>query len=345
MINWQSHRDAEWLKRFSAKIRDEPASQSHSVASDLKTRTSSIIQWFTKHEACSTDFARLRANTPSFVYIFGKHRPRQSILHSLQPQFPPLGCRHERDKVSTVVLTPKGRQCETNITQSWTSDDSRPVRVWPAVSRRLSPSARRSRLAASWRRPRRRPGDSVLTPQALSSRDAQQCEVTPLWQELISFIQTQCNRLYPGGAPGSNILITLICKIPTMRVFRWLVIWCERSLCVRWVDTGKAGTCSSKTLQKIIAVELSWVRAITNDSVCLSPRESQILRHRSLNSLACRRPVKALLSSFISNLLWMICSSHRLNYASFWGSGKGQCNFHQIFSMFAVIKSFLSPFL
>lgn len=152
--------------------------------------------------------------------------------------------------------------------------------------------------------------------------------MTRLWQELISFIQTQCNWLHPGGTPGSNIPIKLICKIPTMWVFRWLVIWCERSLCFRWVDTRKAGTCFSTTLQKIIAVELSWVRAITNDSVCLSPHESQILRHRSLNSLARRRPVKAFLSSFVSNLLWMICNSHRLNYVSFWGSGKGQCHFN-----------------
>lgn len=155
------------------------------------------------------------------------------------------------------------------------------------------------------------------TSRAPSSREAKQSEVTPLWQRLISFIQTQCKRLHPGVTPGSNILIKLICKIPTMWVFRWLIIRCERSLCFRRVDTGKAGTCFSKTLQKIIAVELSRVRAITNDSVCLSPHESQILRHRSFNSPARRWPVKAFLSSFVSNLLRMICNSHRLNYASF----------------------------
>lgn len=37
-----------------------------------------------------------------------------------------------------------------------------------------------------------------------------------------------CNWLHPGGTPGSNILIKLICEILTMWVFRWLVIWCER---------------------------------------------------------------------------------------------------------------------
>lgn len=106
-----------------------------------------------------------------------------------------------------------------------------------------------------------------------------QSKMTLLWQQLVSFIQIQCNWLHPGGTPGSNILIKLICEILTMWVFRWLVIWCERSLCFHWKDTGEVGTCFSETLQKIIAVELSWVRAITNDSVCLSPHESQILHH------------------------------------------------------------------
>lgn len=108
----------------------------------------------------------------------------------------------------------------------------------------------------------------------------QQSKLTLLWQQLVSFIQIQCNWLHPGGTPGSNILIKLICEILTMWVFRWLVIWCERTLCFHWKDTGGAGTCFSKTLQKIIAVELSWVRAITNDSVCLSPHETQFLHHR-----------------------------------------------------------------
>lgn len=103
----------------------------------------------------------------------------------------------------------------------------------------------------------------------------QHSKLTLLLQQLVSFIQIQCNWLYPGGTPGSNILIKLICEILTMWVFRWLVIWCERSLCFHWKDTGGAGTCFSKSLQKIIAVELSWVRAITNDSVCLSPHETQ----------------------------------------------------------------------
>lgn len=31
-----------------------------------------------------------------------------------------------------------------------------------------------------------------------------------------------------------------------MWVFRWLIIWCERSLCFHWKDTGGAGTCFSK---------------------------------------------------------------------------------------------------
>lgn len=105
----------------------------------------------------------------------------------------------------------------------------------------------------------------------------QQSKLTLLWQQLVSFIQIQCNWLHPGGTPGSNILIKLICEILTMWVFRWLVIWCERSLCFHWRDTRGAGTCFGKTLQKIIAVELSWVQAITNDSVCLSPRETRFL--------------------------------------------------------------------
>lgn len=107
----------------------------------------------------------------------------------------------------------------------------------------------------------------------------QQSKLTLQWQQLVSFIQIQCNWLHPGGTPGSNILIKLICEILTMWVFRWLVIWCERSLCFHWKDTGGAGTCFSKTLRKIIAVELSWVRAITNDSVCLSPHGTQFLHH------------------------------------------------------------------
>lgn len=243
-----------------------------------------------------------------------------------------------------------------NIAQSWPSDDSAPDEIYKPWEQTSQSVTGRFLEAKPINMMEHHHGAELggdppipfwhltLT-QALSSREAQQSEATPLWQELISFIQTQCNRLYPGGAPGSNILITLICKIPTMWVFRWLVIWCERSLCVCWVDTGKAGTCFSKTLQKIIAVELSWVRAITNDSVCLSTHERQILRHRSLNSLGRRRPVKAFLSSLISNLLWMICNSHRLNYASFWGSGKGQHSFNQFFYMSAAIKSSLSPFL
>lgn len=122
----------------------------------------------------------------------------------------------------------------------------------------------------------------------------QQSKLTLLWQQLVSFIQIQCNWLHPGGTPGSNILIKLICEILTMWVFRWLVIWCERTLCYRWKDTGGAGTCFSKTLQKIIAVELSWVRAITNDSVCLSPHETQFLRHFFF-SCFWWQPVKAFL--------------------------------------------------
>lgn len=87
----------------------------------------------------------------------------------------------------------------------------------------------------------------------------------------------QCNWLHPGGTPGSYILIKLICEMLTMWVFRCLVIWCERSLCFPWKDTGGAGTCFSKTLQEIIAVELSWVRAIINDSVCLFPHGTPFL--------------------------------------------------------------------
>lgn len=158
-----------------------------------------------------------------------------------------------------------------------------------------------------------------------------QHKMTLLWQQLVSFIQIQCNWLHPGGTPGSNILIKVICEILTMWVFRWLVIWCERSLCFHWKDMGEVGTCFSETLQKIIAVELSWVRAITNDSVCLSPHESQILHHLFFfffsPSCICWRPVKVFFprsSSFVSNLLWMIHNSHQLDYnnVSFWENEK-----------------------
>lgn len=146
----------------------------------------------------------------------------------------------------------------------------------------------------------------------------QQSKLTLLWQQLVSFIQIQCNWLHPGGTPGSNILIKLICEILTMWVFRWLVIWCERSLCFHWRDTRGAGTCFGKTLQKIIAVELSWVQAITNDSVCLSPRETRFLHHRFFfSSCFWWWPVKVFFSpssSFVSNLLWMIHNSHQLDY-------------------------------
>lgn len=108
---------------------------------------------------------------------------------------------------------------------------------------------------------------------------------------LFKYSATDCT---PGGTPGSNILIKLICKILTMWVFRWLLIWCERTLCFHWKDTDRAGTCFSKTLQKIIAVELSWVRAITNDSVCLSPRGTQFLHHLCFRYLWWR-PVSAFL--------------------------------------------------
>lgn len=150
-----------------------------------------------------------------------------------------------------------------------------------------------------------------------------QCKPTLLWQQLVSFIQIQCNWLHPGGTPGSNILIKLICEILTMWVFRWLVIWCERSLCFHWKDTGGAGTCFGETLQKIIAVELSWVRAITNDSVCLSPHESQILHRRFFFPDGLSKYI-FLGSSFVSNLLWMIRNSHQLDYdnVSFRGNEK-----------------------
>lgn len=147
----------------------------------------------------------------------------------------------------------------------------------------------------------------------------QQSRLTLLWQQLVSFIQIQCNWLHPGGTPGSNILIKLICEILTMWVFRWLVIWCERSLCFHWKDTGGTGTCFSKTLQKIIAVELSWVRAITNDSVCLSPHEAQFLHHRFFFLPAFGDGLSKYFyppqsSSFVSNLPRMIRSSHQLDY-------------------------------
>lgn len=140
-----------------------------------------------------------------------------------------------------------------------------------------------------------------------------------LWQQLVRFTQIQCYWLRPGGTPGSNILIKLICEILTMWVFRWLVIWCERNLCFHWKGTGEAGTCFGETLQKIIAVELSWVRAITNDSVCLPPHESQILHYLflfflpafadGLSNYFFPRP-----SSFVSNLLRMIHDSNQLDY-------------------------------
>lgn len=135
--------------------------------------------------------------------------------------------------------------------------------------------------------------------------------------------------MHPGGTPGSNILIKLICEIPTMWVFRWLVIWCERSLCFRWKDTGGAGTCFSKTLQKIITVELSWVQAITNDSVCLSPHGTQFL-HRHIFFLllvmACQIIFSPHSSPFLCNLIRMIRNSHHLDYGNtcFWGNKKGR---------------------
>lgn len=129
-----------------------------------------------------------------------------------------------------------------------------------------------------------------------------------LWQRLVRFTQIQCNWLRPGGTPGSNILIKLICEILTMWVFRWLVIWCERSLCFHWKGTGEAGTCFGETLQKIITVELSWVRAITNDSVCLPPHESQILHHLFL--FFCQHLLTACQTIFFHGLLLSsaICS-------------------------------------
>lgn len=153
----------------------------------------------------------------------------------------------------------------------------------------------------------------------------QQSKLTLLWQQLVSFIQIWCNWLHPGGTPGSNILIKLICEILTMWVFRWLVIWCERSLCFHWEDTGGAGTCFSKTLQKIIAVELSWVWAITNDSVCLSPHETWFFHHlfvffSSAFGDGLSNNFFPQSSSFVNNLLRMIHSSHRLDYDNmcFW---------------------------
>ncbi len=147
-----------------------------------------------------------------------------------------------------------------------------------------------------------------------------QPKFTLLWQQLVSFIQIQCNWLHPGGTPGSNILIKLICEILTMWVFRWLVIWCERSLCFHWRDTGGAGTCFSKTLQKIITVELSWVRAITNDSVCLSPHETQFFHHHFflLLVMACQTIFFPQSSSFVSNLLRMIRTPHHLDRDQMW---------------------------
>lgn len=159
-------------------------------------------------------------------------------------------------------------------------------------------------------------------------RKVRQSKLTLLWQQLVSFIQIQCNWLLPGGTPGSNILIKLICEILTMWVFRWLLIWCERSLCFHWKDTGGAGTCFSKTLQKIIAVELFWERAITNDSVCLSPHETQFLRYRFFSPpLPCYswRPVKVFFFSFsspsVSDLLRLIRGSGRRNRGGMCGRG------------------------
>lgn len=167
------------------------------------------------------------------------------------------------------------------------SDENTIPRFWLLVSSRLDQSYIKAPLTAALRWTG---GDPAIfkefksdafwkhvTACYLKLHKVQQSKLTLLWQQLVSFIQIQCNWLHPGGTPGSNILIKLICEILTMCVFRWLVIWCERSLCFHWKDTGGAGTCFSKTLHKIIAVELSWVRAITNDSVCLSPHGSQFL--------------------------------------------------------------------
>lgn len=123
------------------------------------------------------------------------------------------------------------------------------------------------------------------TSRAPSSRDAKQSEATPQWQRLISFIQTQCKRLRPGGTPGSNILIKLICKIPTMWVFRWLIIRCESSLCFRGVDTGKKpAPVSAKRCRKLSPSNYLERGQLQMTVFVFPSHESQILRRRSFNS-------------------------------------------------------------
>lgn len=188
------------------------------------------------------------------------------------------------------------RHQTTGVSRRNASDENTIVRLWLLVSSGLGQSNIKIPLTAALRWTRGDPAISkefkfdmfwkYVTASYLRHRfetsqlyKVQQFEVTWLWQHLVSFIQIHCNWLHPGGTPGSNILIKLICEILTMWVFRWLIIWCERSLCFHWKDTGGAGTCFSKTLQKIIAVELSWEQAITNDSVCLFPQGTQFLHH------------------------------------------------------------------
>lgn len=137
---------------------------------------------------------------------------------------PTPGCGRERDKVSSVMLTLKGRRRETSRSHE------RQMTMIPMryASPREQASQECERPTSGRPSPSARRGDSVLTPRA-SSGCRLHAELSNLKRlrrgrsSSASFRRTASD-CTPGGAPGSNILITLICKIPTMWVFRWLVI-------------------------------------------------------------------------------------------------------------------------
>lgn len=176
-------------------------------------------------------------------------------------------------------------------------------------------------------------------------------ELTLLWQQLVSFIQIRCNWLHPGGTPGSNILIKLICEILTMWVFRWLVIWCERSLCFHFQDTGGAGTCFSEKrcrklslstypeceqLQMTVFVFL-LMKAKFHRIVFFSPPLPRTPHHHLR-----WQPVKVFLprpSPFVSNLLRIIRNSHQVDYdnESLWGNEKVSAAFAFIQMFFHLV--------
>lgn len=148
------------------------------------------------------------------------------------------GCRHKLGKVRSVILTPNTWHCQTscNHEMRWrglprrnAGDGNTLPRFCLPVSSRLSRSTRRSPS----QQPRVELGGDLAI-QVWHALETHHCTLshaslwckqykpTLLWQQLVSFIQIQCNWLHPGGTPGSNILIKLICEILTMWVFSWL---------------------------------------------------------------------------------------------------------------------------